>query len=229
MGEQTNVQRSDARFEDLSIEVASLLTSAIVSDSLDVAGARNQVMTAAIAAVTPGARAIGRARTVQFAPTETDSEDPYGSAMDFIDTLDAGSLPVIATGEDARTAYWGELFSAAAKGHGAVGTVCDGPVRDVPKIRAVGFDVFAPSSRPLDFRGRMQVVSVAEPVRCGGVQVAPDDLIFADEDGVVVVPRALEAEVLRLAVERATAERTVLDELLGGARLREVWERWHVL
>ncbi len=70
---------------------------------------------------------------------------------------------------------------------------------------------------------------MGEPVECGGVPVAPDDLVLADEDGVVVVPQALEAEVLRRAIERATAERSVLEELLGGASLREVWERWHVL
>jgi len=135
----------------------------------------------------------------------------------------------MATGADARTAYWGELFSAAAKGHGAVGAICDGPVRDVAKIRAVGFDVFAPGSRPVDFRARMRVVSTGEPVRCGGVLVDPGDVVLGDDDGVVVVPAAIEAEVLRLAVSRATAERTVLAELLDGASLRDVWDRWHVL
>ena len=63
----------------------------------------------------------------------------------------------------------------------------------------------------------------------GGVAVAPDDLVMAVEDGVVVVPRAVEAETLTRAIERATAESNVLEELLGGASLREVWERWRVL
>lgn len=164
-----------------------------------------------------------------FEPSDQDSDDPYGAAMDFIDSLGPGTVAVIATGGDERTAYWGELFSAAAKGHGAVGTICDGPVRDVAKIRAVGYDLFAPSFRPLDYRARMHVVSMAEPVECGAVLVAPDDLVFADEDGVVVVPHAAEAEVLARAIARASAEGNVLEELLGGASLREVWERWHVL
>jgi regulator of RNase E activity RraA len=75
----------------------------------------------------------------------------------------------------------------------------------------------------------MHVVSIAQPVTCGGVPVAPDDLVMADEDGVVVVPQAVEAEALTRAIERAAAESNVLEELLGGASLREVWERWHVL
>ena len=229
MAEQTNVHDPKLRFEDVPEDVADQLTAAMVSDSLDATGVRGQVMHARIGPVTSGSRAVGRARTVRFEPSGLDSDDPYGAAMDFIDSLGPGTVAVIATGADERTAYWGELFSASAKGHGAVGTVCDGPVRDVTKVRAVGYALFAPSFRPLDYRARMQVVSMAQPVECGGVPVAPDDLIVADEDGVVVVPQAAEAEVLARAIARATAESNVLEELLGGASLREVWERWHVL
>ena len=229
MVEQTNVHDPALRFEDVPKEIVDRLTAAMVSDSLDAAGVRGQVMHARIGPVTSGSRAIGRARTVRFEPSDQDGPDPYGAAMDFIDSLGPGTVAVIATGEDERTAYWGELFSASAKGHGAAGTVCDGPVRDVTKVRAVGYALFAPSFRPLDYRARMQVVSMAQPVECGGVPVAPDDLIVADEDGVVVVPQAAEAEVLARAIARATAEGNVLEELLGGASLREVWERWHVL
>ena len=131
MDEQTNVHDSDLRFEDVPGEIADRLSSAMVSDSLDAAGVRGQVMMASIGPVTSGSRAVGRARTVCFEPSDQDSDDPYGAAMDFIDSLGPGTVAVIASGGDERTAYWGELFSASAKGHGAVGTVCDGPVRDV--------------------------------------------------------------------------------------------------
>ena len=229
MVEQTNVQDLQLRFEDVPAEVAARLTAAIISDSLDAAGMRGQVMGAHITPVTSGSLAAGRARTVHFEPSEADSDDPYAAAMEFIDSLAPGTLAVIATGEDERSAYWGELFSASAKGHGAVGTVCDGPVRDVAKVRKVGYHLWAPSFRPLDYRARMQVVSMAQVVTCAGVAVSPDDLVFADDDGVVVVPQAVEAEVLARAITRATAESTVLEELLAGASLREVWDRWHVL
>lgn len=229
MGEQTNVHFPIMRIEDLAAELAGNLSSAIISDSLDAAGIRAQVLSSAITPLTPGNRIVGRARTIQYAPTEIDPDDPYDAAMDFIDSLDRGAVAVIATGGDTRTAYWGELFSAAAMGHGAAGAICDGPVRDVAKIRSLGFAVHAPGTRPIDFRGRMRVIDAGQPVRCGGTLVAPGDLVFADDDGVVVVPMAAESEVLERAVARATAERTVLGELLDGASLREVWERWRVL
>ena len=149
--------------------------------------------------------------------------------MSYIDGLRPGSIAVIATGPDDRTAYWGELFSAAAIGRGTVGTVCDGPVRDTPRVRALGYPVFAAGTRPVDFRARMRIVAVAQPVRCAGVVVAEGDLVVADADGIVVVPAAVEGQVLERAVARATAEGSVLAELLAGASLREVWDRWHVL
>jgi 4-hydroxy-4-methyl-2-oxoglutarate aldolase len=228
MDEQTNAQRGPS-VEGIHAATLALLTTPIVSDSLDVAGLRHQVLDRGLAPLEPGARAIGRAHTVQFAPTESDAPDPYADAMSFIDGLTPGSIAVIATGPDDRTAYWGELFSAAAIGRGAVGTICDGPVRDSPKVRALGYPVFAVGTRPIDFRARMRIVTTSQPVRCGGVLVAEGDLVVADADGIVVVPAAVEGPVLERAAARATAESTVLAELLAGASLREVWDRWHVL
>jgi 4-hydroxy-4-methyl-2-oxoglutarate aldolase len=229
MAEQTSAHVGSIRFEDLSADVVLALTAPILSDSLDALGARQQVMVREVLPLVAGSRVVGRARCVQFAPTAADSDDPYGRAMDFIDALTPGSVAVIATGSDPRTAYWGELFSAAAMGHGAAGAICDGPVRDSPKVRQLGFPVFACGTRPIDFRARMRIVAVGEPVHCGGVLVAQGDLVLADDDGVVIVPAGVESEVLRLAIGRASAERTVLTELISGAGLREVWERWHVL
>jgi len=205
------------------------LTSAMLADSLDAAGWRDQVMERRIVPLVRGTRVLGRARTLQFAPTESDQPAPYQQAVDLIDSLEEGQVVVIATGGDGRTAYWGELFSAAAMGRGAAGTVCDGPVRDVAKVLALGYGVFSWGARPLDFRARMRVVGTDCVVRCGGVVVAPGDLVMGDDDGVVAVPGSVEAKVMALAAERSKTERAVLDALLAGALLEDVWQRWHVL
>jgi regulator of RNase E activity RraA len=205
------------------------VSTAQLADSLDGVGRRNQVLDAAIVPLAAGARAAGRAATVQFAPVDHDTDDPYDEAIAFIDRLAAGTVVVIASGGSTRSAFWGELFSAAAIGRGAVGVVCDGYARDSDRIRALGFPVFAAGTRPIDYRARLEITGTDRPVTCGGVLVRPGDLVLADDDGVVVVPADVENDAVAAANERARRESTVLEELLGGATLESVWARYRVL
>lgn len=205
------------------------ITTAILSDALDAIGRRDQVLAGSIRPLVAGMRAAGRAATVEFGPVDHDVEQPYDEIMAFIDGLEPGSVAVVATGPTERSGHWGELFSAAARGRRAAGVVCDGYIRDASKIEQLGFPAFAVGTRPIDFRGRMEVTGRDTPVECGCVQVAPGDLVLADDDGVVVVPQEAEQEVLERATEKAQRESTVLSELLDGATLRDVWNRHGVL
>lgn len=206
------------------------LSSAILSDSCDAAGLRDQVLRERLAPLVPGTRAIGRARTLRFAPAfEADDLDPYRDAIDAIDGMRAGQFMVIATDANNDSAFWGELFSAAALGAGAAGVLTDGNLRDTDRVADLGFPAFSRSRRPIDFRGRMRIVGHDVPVVVGGVRIDPGDLVMADDDGVVVVPQSHEDEVLALARERASRESTVLAELLAGESLRTVWDRHRVL
>ena len=206
------------------------LTSAMLSDALDECGLRAQVLETRLAPLVAGSRAFGRAATSQFTPNSEDRpEDPYGSAIDFISGLQRGEFAVLATEESNASAFWGELFSAAAIGAGVVGVVTDGNLRDARKVAGLGFAAFSRSSRPIDFRRRMQIAETRKTVTVGGVRIADGDLVMADDDGVVVVPHEREAEVLSVARLRATAESTVLEELLAGASLQAVWNRHRIL
>ncbi len=182
-----------------------------------------------IAPLRRGTRLIGRAATVQFAPVDHDVSEPYEAAIAFIDSLQAGEVAVIATGEGSRSAYWGELFSAAAIGRRAAGVVCDSYLRDSPKIIALGFPAFGTGTRPIDFRARMEITGAARPVVCGGVLVTPGELLLADDDGVVVVPLDVESEAVKVANDKAARETVVLEELQAGATLDSVWARYRVL
>jgi len=204
--------------------------TAMVSDSLDVVGVRNNVMNSSIQALRPEMRAVGFAATIEFEPSsEFDQRDPYGAAIDFLDRLNPGQLAVVATGGRDDSAFWGELFSAAAKGRGATGMVCDGPLRDTEAVVGLGFNVFGASMRPIDYKGRMRVASVGTIVICGGVEVHPGDAVIADADGVVVVPKIHIARVFELANARAQSEKSVLKDLLAGKSVREVWDAYGVL
>lgn len=206
------------------------ITSAMFSDSLDLFRAKEQVLADKLSPVKASAYALGRARTAKFIPTfDINPSNPYDEAIDFIDGSNSGDLIVISTGKSNVSAFWGELFSAAAMSRGAVGMVTDGNLRDISKIRNLGFSAFANSSRPIDFRGRMKLVETQQDVQLGGVNISPGDIVCADDDGVVVIPQLVEVKVLEAARARAAAESTVLEELLAGSTLRQVWTRHGIL
>ncbi len=136
---------------------------------------------------------------------------------------------MVATGESKRNAPWGELLSTAAKARGARGAVIDGLVRDVRKINALGFPVFAAGIKPVDSRGRGIVHQFDVPVLCAGVLVSPGDLIFADFDGIVAIPANLVDAVIRLATDKVRRENHSRNDLMNGAYLRDVFNKYGVL
>jgi regulator of RNase E activity RraA len=89
--------------------------------------------------------------------------------------------------------------------------------------------VFHGGVAPLDSKGRGQIMATDVPVTCGGVRVNPGDLVVGDADGVVVVPQAMEAEVLRIAFDKINSEDRSMDDLKAGAYLRDVFARYGVL
>jgi regulator of RNase E activity RraA len=173
---------------------------------------------------------MGYASTIEFIEgKDFDTHDPYGPAIDFLDSLQPGDVAIVATGHSAQSAFWGELFSTAAKGRGANGVVTDGPLRDTQEILPVGFSAFGIGTLPFDYKGRMKVSNAHARVNCGGVEVNQGDFIVADNDGVAVVPASKIDEVITLANERARRESTVLKELLEGKSVRSVWDKHRVL
>ena len=120
-------------------------------------------------------------------------------------------------------------MSAAAKARGARGAVVDGLVRDVRKIEERRFPVLAAGIKPVDSMGRGTVTAYNVPVECGEVQVNPGDFVFADLDGVAVIPKANVKEVLQPALNKASRENSSRAELMNGAFLRDVYSKYGVL
>ena len=93
----------------------------------------------------------------------------------------------------------------------------------------MGFPIYYTGIRPLDSMGRARVMAYDVPVMCGDVLVRPGELIYADFDGIVVIPEAVEQEVLQLALEKAHKENASRQALLDGKSLREVYATYGVL
>ncbi len=202
-----------------------------VCDILDSLGHHQQAMHQRLRPLDPAnCTILGRARTFRWMDTDyIVVEDPYGLEIDAMDSLKPGDVVVHSTDYAGTNAPWGELMSTVAKRNGAAGCICDSQVRDCQMIIQIGFSVFYQGIRPLDSMGRGRVMAYDVPVKCGEVLVRPGELVFADFDGVVVVPKAVEDEVLRLAEEKVGRENDSRHELLKGRSLRDVYNQYRVL
>ncbi len=207
------------------------LSTALLSDVLDGMGWREQVLARRIRPLDEARVLAGRARTALFMDVYevVEGENPYAMEIALIDSVKRDEIPVFACGASGRIAPWGELLSTAAKARGAAGALMDGMVRDVRAIRSMGFPVFHGAIGPLDCKGRGKVVAIDVPVQCGGVGLRPGDFIFGDADGVIVVPQAVEAQAVTLALEKLSGERTTLADLEAGVSLAEVFAKYGIL
>jgi regulator of RNase E activity RraA len=210
-------------------EFEAKLYTAVIADALDELGQRDQAMREYLRPLAPDATFAGWARTIQCQDMFYVPDDPYGLEIEAMDSILPGEVVVVSTCESKRNAPWGELLSTAARARGARGAVVDGLVRDVRTIQKLGFPVFAAGIKPVDSRGRGQVVDYNVPVLCGGVLVNPGDLIFADYDGIVAVPVHLIAEVFEQAKEKVLKEKDSRKELFSGAYLSQVYAKYGVL
>ncbi len=205
------------------------LYTGVLSDVLDGLGYRDQAMTHEIRPVWIGARIVGRAHTVLSTDIYTQPADPYEMEIQAIDSVPANHVVVAATNKSVRTCLWGELLSTATRARGGRGAILDGHTRDVGRIEQMGFPVFATGMRPVDSKGRGAIISYGDPVICGGVLVHEGDIVVADVDGIVVIPRAVEEEAIALAQSKATSENEMREWLLQGRTLREAFNRFGIL
>ena len=202
----------------------------VVCDVLDGMGYRNQVMHQRLRPLDPdNSVIIGRARTFRWMDTDYIDDDLYGLEIDAMDALGKGDVVVHSTDAAGTNAPWGELMSTIAKRNGATGCICDSMIRDCRKIMGIQFPVFYTGIRPLDSLGRGRVMAYDVPVRCGEVLVNPGELIFTDFDGIVVIPRGIEDEVLSLAFDKVNRENQSRHDLENGDSLRTVFDRYGVL
>ncbi|MGC2162068.1 MAG: RraA family protein [Silvibacterium sp.] len=138
----------------------------------------------------------GPALTVKLVKEENHDPKALDGMLDAIDTGMAGSVFVMNVQDGADIAGMGGLMGTAMLARGFAGAVIDGGVRDIPQLTKIGFPVYALGPVPSTSVGHYRFAGANIPVTCDGVIVSPGDIIVADQDGVVVVPRAHAAEIL---------------------------------
>ncbi|MBX3438870.1 MAG: RraA family protein, partial [Planctomycetaceae bacterium] len=199
------------------------LYTAVVSDALDAAGFRRQSPGVELRPITTQQLLVGRCKTTLWDDLYHEDPRPYELELKAVDACRADDVLIAACHGSMRSAIWGELLTTAASNRGCVGALVDGAVRDVVRMKDMGFPVFARGTSPLDSLHRQRVVDLDVPVEIGGVVFRSGDLVFADLDGVVVVPQEAEADVIRHAWSKVHAENQVRDAIRSGLSATEVF------
>lgn len=178
------------------VEVAS------VSDAIEQLYGRKMYMSHRMRPVAPGSHFAGVALTVLLKKAENTEGAPALQGM--LTAIDDGapdSVYVMVVEDGADIAGIGGLMGTAMSARGFAGAVIDGGVRDTSYLQRIGFPVYAIGIVPSTSVKHYRFGGANVPVTCDGVAVSPRDIIVADNDGVVVVPRAQAADVLKLAQE----------------------------
>jgi regulator of RNase E activity RraA len=205
------------------------LTAAVVCDALDAMGLRHQSPRLPLRPLTVTGVLVGRCKPTLWADMAHPDPRPYELELQAVDGCRPDDVLVCAAGGSVRSGIWGELLTTAAGNAGCVGVVVDGSVRDVTRMRQMGFPVFARGTCVYDSKDRQRVIDVDVPVEIDGVAFELGALVIADEDGVVVVPREAEVEAVRRAWEKTHAENEVRDAIRAGMKATEAFDRYGVL
>lgn len=185
----------------------SLLSSPILSDILDDFGHKGVVRR--LKPNIPSAKVLGRAKTMKLRALGPDED--YRGIYDALNTYQSvipGDV-IVVENEIAEFAYFGDLNARLAQRSGAVGAIIHGVTRDSARVTELGFPVFAQGNSCSDVRRRATVESWNSPILLDDVSVRPGDLVFADAEGVVVIPRKIESAVLNAAMAVIKKESTI--------------------
>ena len=222
--------------EELFALIERELFVAVIGDILDEFGYRHQFLPPHIQPLRSDMRVLGRAMTVFTADYpggimdgQSDwSRMPFGLLFRALDDLKPGEVYVCAGGTP-EYATWGEIMTTRARYLGARGAVLDGYSRDTDGVLQQNFPTFARGCYAQDSGARSRVLDFRIPIEIGQASVNSGDLIFGDRDGVLVIPRQLEAEALSLALEKARKENLVQTAIEKGMSAEEAFKTYGVL
>ncbi|MBI1735623.1 MAG: RraA family protein [Candidatus Rokubacteria bacterium] len=213
--------------DNLPRRFARIYTAA-VTDVMDQMGLLRQTLPSALQPLTPGMRLAGYAFPVRGRPHRGKPREHDATLRRFLAMLGAvtaDSVLVVAA-NDGVAAHFGELSAGWLRRRRVRGAVIDGGTRDAASIARLGFPTFVRYRTPVDSVPRWRVVDWAVPVTIGGVRVALGDVIVADLDGVVVVPRRSAAEVLARCEKLVGTENKVRTAVKRGTSPLEAYQKF---
>lgn len=196
------------------------LSSALLSDVMDELGL--DYVLSNFRLNLPHNKILGKAKTLKIRALKN-GEDFKGiyRALDTYKTIVPNDI-IIVENEIGDYAYFGELNANLAIRSGASAAIIGGATRDTAEVEKLGFTVFSKGANCKDVRGRATMESYNKTICIDGVKVSPNDLIFGDTDGIVVIPKKHEAEVLKRVFHIISTEKNILVDIAHGIDLGEL-------
>jgi 4-hydroxy-4-methyl-2-oxoglutarate aldolase len=216
-----NTEKTDALVQEFL-----KLDTACVSDAMDKLGLAAGCH--GIAPICKGTKAAGRAFTIKYRAIGIVER---GTVGDFLDDVPAGSFVVIDNAGRTDCTVWGDIMTTFAHHRGIAGTLIDGVCRDVPKIHQLNYPLFSRGYYMMTGKDRVEIESVQQPVSISGRQVRSNDIVLADDSGVVIVPASRAQEILEIAQSIEATEQQILQGIAQGSSLRAVRQQmgYHLL
>jgi regulator of RNase E activity RraA len=229
-----NAWRNDEELFDL---IRKELYSAVVGDILDKMGYLHQFLVPEIRPLLSTMVVAGRAMTVLEADVCGDGPSsglnpvmnkPFGLMLEALDDLKKNEV-YLCSGASPSYALWGELMATRAQHLGAAGAVVNGYSRDTKGLLALDFPTFSYGAYAQDQAPRGKVIDFRVSLEINGVHIRPGDIVIGDTDGVCIVPREMEEEVLHRALEKARGEKVVQQKIKEGMSAKTAFETYGIL
>lgn len=209
------------------------LYSAVIGDILDQMGHYHQFLPMAVQPIREDMVVCGRAMTVKeedlpVTGEPIPTEPTFGHMLEALDDLKKNEV-YLCSGSSPDYAVVGELMCTRMQALGAAGTVMNGPHRDTKGILALDFPCFSRGRYSQDQAPRGRVIAWRVPIEIEGTHVDSGDIVFGDMDGVVVIPQAIEKEVIERAWKKATGEKTVGKAIQAGMSATDAFHQYGIL
>ena len=192
--------------------------TAEISDALDACGVEGALL--GIKAVSCGTKLIGPAFTVKYLPYEEKPTD-FKNAGNYIDNVPAEAVVVIDNGGRLDSTTWGDILTQVAMMNGISGTVIHGTARDIQFIRENKYPLFSTSVYMRSGKNRVYMAAQQCDLSINGIIVKPNDIVFGDDNGVLIVPYEILPEVIDKAKNVKKTEQAIIFSVKNGIKLEE--------
>jgi regulator of RNase E activity RraA len=190
------------------------LTSSLISDILDEFDVQS-VLPNCYESNFSGAKLFGRARTLHIRKSKkSDSKNSIYEALAHYKEVVSNDI-IVVRNDLPNFAYFGELNTTLALRSGASGALIGGVTRDSKETGKAHFPVFSKGSYCVDIKGRGAVESMNKSIKLDGIEINPSDLVFADKDGIVIIPRKIETEVIKSAIHKLKTEKNIITDIFN--------------